>query len=62
MATPFRKNKGALSPGVGVISDFELKDIRKMTEKGKQKDGIIIDQGDLDVIRQRLIIKSKQDL
>jgi len=41
---------------------MELRKIRDKTEKGKQVDGIIINQNDLDTIRNRLVIKTKDEI
>lgn len=41
---------------------MELRKIREKTEKGKQVDGIVINQNDLDTIRNRLVIKTKDEI
>ena len=38
LASPFKR----VGADIGIISAYELRDIRSNTEKGKQRDGIII--------------------
>ena len=48
------------SPTVGIISAMELREIRNKTEKGLQKDAIILRQDDLDKIKKNMIYKSPE--
>lgn len=57
-----RKTRNAMSPQVGVISVHELREIRDKTLQGLQKDSIIMPQQELDAIKQRFVIKTKEDI
>ena len=57
-----RARGGNRSPDVGVISIAELRNIRSQAIKGEKSDAIVIRANDLDDIKQRFTIKSKEDI
>lgn len=59
--SPLKRAGTKLARDVGVISDMELREIRSKAGRGEQKDAIIITKGDLDLLRQRLVIRTKHD-
>ena len=62
--SPERLVRGRSSPplGVGVISVHELRELRAKTEKGEQKDAVILPKGEIDRIKANMIFKSPEKL
>lgn len=61
LASPLKRNVGG-SPDIGIVNIAELRDIRAKTILGKQNDAIIIQQNELDRIKETMQMKSPAQL